>query len=204
MTVVGDILRAVVSGVADGQLFQNRYHYRVVSLGTLSDPADINQALIDRIQAVIEPAMILFLSDTATLTQYTAENLNSLTGDVSNSVSVPGLEVGDPSPTMVTLSYLLRPATKAIGVGRKSIGPLGQGITDGNDLEPTFLTSAATLAAAFQQVLGDPVSGATYAPVIASIPIGATRPYLPTAAQVIDVAFRGIGTQYTRKRGRGA
>lgn len=205
MAAIGDVLRLVVKATALGQAIENRYHYRIVTLGTAASTSEANEDLANRwAEVFLAATLINMLSDQTDFSELLVYNLNDLVGDYTETSSAQGTVTGEALPSFVSASFQLRLGTKAIRFGRKAIGVLSEGSINGNTPTAGFVTLANALETALALPLVGSIYGATFVPVVASIPSPESRPYIPQSAQILEAIFRGVGTQYSRKEGRGS
>lgn len=204
MAAVGDVLRVVPQFSFLGQLVSNRYHYRIVSTGSAATDEAANIALADRFEAVVLDAQRQVTSGDMNYERLFVQNLNSLDGDRDRLLTGTGTVPGSPYTSLIAATYQLIPADKTIKFGRKSIGGLSEADVEGNGFTGGAQANFDALGTALIQLLSDPVTGATFAPVIARILPAEARPYVPYAVQIVQYILRNLGTQYTRRAGNGA
>jgi len=137
------------------------------------------------------------------------ENLNDWETEFKEyipDVTLTGGVTSASMPTFNSFSFELLRTTRATRNGSKRIGCIPEAWITGNELTNTGGITAVNLAAAtlglgwaFTASGGAEI--ASFAPVITNKPIGHTPPTIINP--VSDAAYRGIGTQNTRKKGRG-
>lgn len=130
-----------------------------------------------------------------------------LTGGVDffvDSTARPGGISGSPDnalePSYVSVGFLLRRNSLATRNGYKRFGGLISSNIDGNEFVD-YGTSVDDIIAALQYEILGGLTPVLF-PVIVKRPLpGAGDPYVYSGVQTVE--FRGLGTQNTRKRGRG-
>jgi len=206
MPSVGDVFRLTMSYDFLDQLVQNVYHYTLTQVGSASDDTvcqDLATLFLTEVQPVIEAVQSVDIGAIGIQVQ----NLNNTVGDYDlqlNKATYLGEVAGEAISSLLTWSFQLEPYTKDMRWGRKSIGGLSEGSVVGNEATSGALVDLATLSITFNDTLEDLVSGAIFYPVIARIVPNSVRPFVPYAVGILQGVFKGLGTQYTRKKGRGA
>jgi hypothetical protein len=204
MPVIDDIYEIVDNQTDGTRLIQNRYHYQLKDLGT-ANASDSAEILTRAFAADMLPSIRDTQVDVINHENLDAKNLNSLAEDWTQLLTgETGNQVGEIITPLVAFSFQLFPFFKSIKWGRKSISGVSEGIVDGDVVGGAFLPNLATLAGAFATNIVDPVTGARFAPLIARILPSNVRPFVPFAVGVASALYKGLGTQYSRKRGRGA
>lgn len=198
----GDVLRCIVSSELGGQLVQNVYHYLVDNIVGSGGTAFINAALRSSWLDIVLDALKLVQTSDVTYNQIEVQNLNDVAGDEVFSMSESGSVGGEALPSLVSWSYQLRPETKAIRHGRKAVAAVPELNIDINEATPTALPDLIDLGAIFADTLVHP--NGDFIPVVARIPDATPRPFIPFTVPISEGIFRGVGTQYSRKKGRGA
>ena len=198
----GDILRLIATSTLGGQLVQNVYHYLVDNIVGSGSSDFINSALRSQWRSVVLPPVKLIQNDAIQYSQIEVQNLNDVAGDELFSFSESGLQAGESLPSLVSWSYQLRPEDKSIRHGRKSIAGVPELEVAINEPTPGVLPALIDVGVQLATTLVHP--NADFVPVVARILPASVRPFLPYAVPVAEGIFRGIGTQYSRKKGRGA
>lgn len=199
---VGDLLQITDSQTYLGEQLLNIYYYQVDAIG--STPDDNYEDLVEGFNLEVVAAMQAVQVTSLLHTSRTLKNLtNGLDFFVDTSV-IPGLVAatsGQLLPSYVSLGFMLLRSTLSVRNGYKRIGGLTDQFVDGNtstyplididEIEENLANSITT------------VDGATMSPVIVKRPIPAPGEGDPILSAVASAQFRGLGTQNTRKPGRG-
>jgi hypothetical protein len=195
---VNDIFQLNVLQRLDSQDVLNVFHYVSID-GTHDQAAD----LIAAFNTDVLPDLRAMQSSALTYQQWTAFNLNDPTDfKVVNVVSATaGLVSGDYYPPFVAYGFLYVRKSRSERNGAKRIGGVPEAATtDGVNLVSGYITLAANASLAMAGelvVLGTP----TFKPAIGHKP-GPGHPDW-AATKIDDVTFSHIGSQNTRKIGRG-
>lgn len=198
----GDILRLIFkSRLADQQVI-NVYHYLVDGIIGSGNTEFINGALSSAFGASIRPLLQDVQNQNLTWESIEVINLNDVLGDFFTVLVDQPTVVGDFASNLLTWSIQLKPVSKLVRSGRKAIAGVSEGELDGNEPSSTALPKLVSLAGAMAQTLTH--SNADFTPVIARIAPASVRPFVPFAVPVLQGIVRGVGTQYSRRVGRGA
>lgn len=198
---MGDLLQLVDNQSYLGQQILNVYYYRVLSPLGLSDGylADLNGAWEE---GILNPILDL---QTAALTHNSREwrNLTNGADLFVNSTVIPGANPGTDSgltPSFTSLGFLLQRESLATRNGYKRFAGIGEALLSGN----TYVGGASTITEVENALAADLVLGlvSVAEPVIVKRPIA-----VPVTSYIYSsigsASFRGVGTQNTRKKGRG-
>lgn len=201
MAAVGDIIRVILSQDLGGNLVQNVFHYRLDSFVGSGATDFINDALRSQFLSTVRPAMELVQATSLEYTQIDVQNLNDVAGDEVLALTGTG-SAGASAPSLAAYSFQLRPQDKSIRHGRKSIAGINELNVTLNDAGGALLADLVSLGVVFATQLVHP--NADFTPVIARIAPASVRPYIPYAVAIAEGLYKGIGSQYSRKQGRGA
>ena len=202
MASSGDVLRVIVSSELGQQLVQNVYHYVVSDIIGSGATEFINNALRSQWLDVVLDLLKLVQADQLQYTEIEVLNLNDVAGDVVQTIAETGSVASDFASSLLTWSFLLRPEDKSIRHGRKGVAGVPDNQLIGNDPSAGVLSLLTDLGAGFADVLNHP--NATFTPVVARILPASVRPFVPYVVPIAEGIFKGVGTQYSRKAGRGA
>lgn len=202
MASLNDVFRLVITGTYLAQQISNVFHYRMTSVGSEPNPA---QVLTDEFIPTVGAAIGAVTSTGMVWDSCSARNLNSLTEfwDELSVSAMAGTVVGPAMPSFVTFNYHWPVPTKAIRGGRKAIGGVPEDSTIGNEPTSAALVDLSALAIAMDQNLVSG-GGTVFAPVVARIPTPEPSVYVPVNFIPTTIQLKSIGTQNTRKKGRGA
>jgi len=188
--------------VIDKQVFLeqsclNVYHYRQMNAGD-DQAAALTGAFVSTVLPTIlgqQATLVTHLSVEA----FSHEDLSDFYTDVLVSDNA-GLEAGQALPPYACWSFEYLRSTRAVRNGAKRFVGVPESLQANGEAVAGELAALASLAT----VLGDPlvVGGVTFNPVIVHKML--TEPFTWTAYPILGVEYKGIGTQNTRKFGRGA
>lgn len=201
----GDIIRITDVQTLDGYSREmlNVYYFQVVTI-TSEVPlpvygedlqAAFNAHIIARVKAVQSTALKHIRVDMLNMTNLNEEYSHTWTTPIA------GVTPGDYGPGNLTYSFRLQRYDRITRNGRKSIPGVPESAHyAGRLLAPDYLTDISALSAVlgtFMTVEGDSVD-ATLNPVIVRVP---ANPGVPVTqfSPVVQAAFRGFGTQNSRK-----
>jgi hypothetical protein len=199
--VLGDLLQLVDNQSYLGQQVLNVYYYRVTATLGLADPylADLNSYWEDN---VLDP-IIQIQGDGLVHQSREWRNISNGTDLFVESTAVPGANsVAESSelPSYVSLGFLLQRESLATRNGYKRFAGLTENFVEGN----TWTGSTTSIDNIETALAGDLNIGilAVAEPVIVKRPI-----VVPVGSYIYSsigaASFRGLGTQNTRKAGRG-
>lgn len=199
--VLGDLLQLVDNQSYLGQQILNVYYYRVTATLGLADPylSDLNSYWEDN---VLDP-IIQIQGDGLVHQSREWRNISNGTDLFVESTAVPGANsVAESSelPSYVSLGFLLQRESLATRNGYKRFAGLTENFVEGN----TWTGSTTSIDNIETALAGDLNIGilAVAEPVIVKRPI-----VVPVGSYIYSsigsASFRGLGTQNTRKAGRG-
>lgn len=199
--ILGDLIQLIDNQSYLGQQVLNVYYYRVTATLGLADPylADLDSYWGDN---VLDP-IIQVQADSLAHNSREWRNISNGVDLFVNSDVVNGANsVADTSllPSYVSLGFLLQRESLATRNGYKRIGGLTENFVEGN----TWTGSPTSIANIETALAGDLNIGilAVAEPVIVKRPIE-----VPVGSYIYSsigsCSFRGLGTQNTRKAGRG-
>jgi len=184
-----------------GQQVLNVYYYRVNGVTPLADP--YLEAMSNWFETTVLPAVIAIQSDALSHVSREWRNLTNGADLYTNTSVVPG-GISTPSagnsPSYVSAGFILRRESLVTRNGYKRFA----GIPESQIMGNTWVQSPTEIAALEEALASDIfVSLVTIAePVIVKRPI-----VVPVTeydyASIGSAQFRGLGTQNTRKAGRG-
>lgn len=198
---LGDLLQLVDNQLYLGQQILNVYYYRVTAILGLDNPylEEINDRWTEGVLAEIQKVQIANLVHVSREWRNLTNGVDLFTDTTTYNGSLPAT-TGNPAPSFLSLGFLLQRESLATRNGYKRIGGIPDDAIAGNTWtgEPADIASIETALAADITVVGSPVCE----PIIVKRPIVA-----PVASYVYSsigsAQFRGIGTQNSRKAGRG-
>lgn len=198
---LGDLIQVTDFQTYLEQQVLNVYYYRITSVTGLGDGylSDLNDIFIP---TVLEPCLELQVSQLSHVSREW-RNLSNGTDLFTDSVEYPGvLSVSSTAllPSYVSLGFLMRRETLATRNGYKRIAGIPDTAVNGNDV-----TYGGSQIADFETAIAADLVGGLITlaePVIVKRPIE-----VPVGSYVYSSVgsgqFRGVGTQNSRKRGRG-
>lgn len=199
--VQGDLIQCIDYQEYLGQQLLNVYYYRFIPLTAIMDGGlslfndAWEAAVLDKVRAI-----------QLTVVQHTSREWKNLSNGVDLFVDgtvVNGLRSGDANayePSFVSAGFILRRESLVTRNGYKRIGGLSSSDINGNDW-----VGEGTAIPEIEVALASDLSVG----LIPSLePIIVKRPIVPPVesyqyASIGSSSFRGIGTQNTRKKGRG-
>lgn len=196
-----DIFRIILSATLLDQEVKNVFHYQATTVDSLDSP--FATALLTAFVDDVLPAIRAVQSEGVQYGFVDVQNLNDLSEFQGLQLNFTGDIPGQTATSFAAWSFQLNPFSKAIRWGRKSIAGVNEVSLDGNDAAPAIIGDLLTLDIALGAIL-TLAGGSQCFPVVARIPTPEVLPYIPFAVGVSDVIFRGVGSQLTRKKGRGA
>lgn len=198
---VGDLIQLVDRQTLLGQVCLNVFYYRMVSIVDLGDDylSDLNIMYETQVMDLALPLQSSDLLHVAREWKNLSNNLDLYT----NTTVVPGESAagGAVMPSYVSWGFMLQRSTLATRNGFKRLAGVTDGAVEGNlpiaGAIPLLNAYAATLAA-------DLMAGI----VSVAEPVIVKRPITPPVGAYIyssvnEASFRALGTQNTRKSGRG-
>lgn len=196
--MVGDIYKLVTTFSYLGQVCQNRYYYKQISLEEDNEAEDVQNAWL----LGVYPAMKAVQADDAVLFQiYTINLMNPVDFIESPITGATGDLTGPPMPPFVTWTYKLNRNDRTFRPGRKAVvGVTEDRVTEGV-ADASIIDDLNDLAVAFGDILVTPIAGASMRPNLVREVVG-----LPPSAscQVTSAQYVAVSTQNSRKFGRGS
>jgi len=203
---VNDIVQITDVQTYLGQTMLNVYFYRVVTLESLTDYNDVDQAFINTIWPEMLPIQSLGVAHVGNIIKNLTNGLDIFTGLDTDS----GEATGDGAPSFTSLGFRLNRSTALTRHGSKRIGGISEAASVGNELASAYITPVNDLAAVMGGVIerdGTVDHDVTLEPVIIGrIPTGepgAGELDLSIVNPVSGAQFVRVTTQTTRRAGRG-
>lgn len=198
---LGDLLQCIDNQVYLGQQILNVYYYRVVSISELA--GDYLSAINDQFELNVLSA-VRDLQNSGV--QHVSREWKNLTNEVDLFVNgevlagTSGSTESTGEPSFVSAGFILRRESLATRNGYKRFAGLTEGQVSGN----TYTGDAGVITAIEVALAEDLFLGVidTVEPVIVKRPIPSPATSF-VYASIGSSSFRGIGTQNTRKAGRG-
>ncbi len=196
--VLGDLIRCIDYQSYLGQTVLNVYyfHFDVITGAGGTYLESMNAAFVDDIL----PPILAVQADAVDHTHRDWMNLSNMLDIFSDDTLLSGVLTGQEINSFTSLGFLLRRSSGATRNGYKRFA----GLTEDRCLGNVY-TFGAGEQAAIEAALASPLTVGIIqygSPVIVKRPI-ANPAGAYVFSNVADAAFRGIGTQNTRKAGRG-
>lgn len=198
---VGDLIQLVDNQLYLAQQCINVYYYRMTSVVDLGDNylEDLNTIWED----LVLDEVIGLQSDALTHVSREWKNLSNNLDFFTDNTVVPGFLAtpgGENTPSYVSAGFLLQRETLATRNGYKRFAGIPEGSISGN----TYVGSTAVVDAVEAALASDLMAGI----VSVAEPVIVKRPIVPPVGVYVyssigSAAFRGLGTQNTRKLNRG-
>lgn len=198
---LGDLLQLVDNQVYLEQQVLNVYYYRITNVTGIADPylPALNDWFTDN---VLDPVKALQVNGL----QHVSREWKNLTNGVDLFVDgtvVDGGQSVSPSlymPSYVSLGFILRRESLVTRNGYKRIAGIGEGLISGNE----FIGTGSGIPDIEEAFAKDIVLGL----VTIAEPIILKRPIVVPVesyeySSIGSASFRGVGTQNSRKKGRG-
>lgn len=201
--ITGDLLQIVDEQEYLGEQVLNVYYYRWFSAPSVDNGVypTLLTWFFDNVVSVVSDLQNQGLEHVRLEVKNLSNGIDFAEDTISEFGSYPGAEA-DYLPSFNCLSFKLVRDSLVTRNGAKRICGLVDGMVNGNDYVGNMDFVNAYRAAILEQPNIGLISVA--APVIVKRPIeppvGLAYPY----SSVVDVSFQGLGTQNTRKKGRGA
>lgn len=198
---LGDLIQVVDNQLYLAQQVLNVYYYRITSITPLADP--YLPTLADWFEDNVIPAVCDIQADSLTHVSREWRNLTNGTDLYTITDSVPGSQAtptASNTPSYVSAGFMLQRESLLTRNGYKRFA----GIPEHNITGNTYIESPATIDALEAVLAADIQIGlATVAePVIVKRPIDVpVEEYVYSS--IGSAVFRSLGTQNTRKAGRG-
>lgn len=198
---LGDLLQLIDNQVYLGQQILNVYYYRVVSITGLAD------GYLSAINGYWEEQVLeSILQIQASQLEHVSREWKNLSNGIDLFVDgtvIPGESVHSDSallPSFISAGFILRRESLATRNGYKRFAGLSDTDVDGNEW-----TGTATQITDIEEALAADLTGGLVSIVE---PVIVKRPIDPPVSSYVyssvgSASFRGIGTQNTRKQGRG-
>lgn len=199
--VTGDLIQLVDNQSYLGQQVLNVYYYRIVVITGLDDPYlnDLNTAWA----TVVLPTILAMQADELLHVSREWRNMSNGVDIFTDTEVIPGdngVPVGDLLPSYVSAGFMLQRDSLVTRNGYKRFAGLFETLVEGNTFlfEPENIEAVEEALAAVLNIGLIPVA----APVIVKRPIEApVEDYEYSGVQ--SATFRSLGTQNSRKAGRG-
>lgn len=207
---IGDILKITQNQSFLGQLLQNVYFYRVLSLPTPPEGETVYDHIVLRFNADVGIPMRVLQSTACNHTVYRVDNLTNGIDFSEQTINVPGTMGEEASPSYNALNFILRRSTALTRNGSKRVGGLGEQASNGN----TCIIAAGTLAA-YANAVADGLFTADALPVKFAEAVIVGRTLVPASDPpsyeldlskinpIASAAFTAMSTQRSRKAGHG-
>jgi len=198
---VGDLLQLIDNQNYLGQQVLNVYYYRVAPITGLADPylEDLNEIW----EAEVLPTILAIQTDYILHNSREWRNITNNTDLFVDSTVIPGgipIAVGLTTPSFTSAGFMLQRESLTTRNGYKRFAGLSDENIQGNTLIGLATETAAIEDALAQDLVGGVVTLAE--PVIVKRPL--TIPAVDYEfSRIGSASFRGLGTQNTRKAGRG-
>lgn len=198
---LGDLLQLVDNQTYLGQQVLNVYYYRITSITPLADP--YLPTLGDWWESEVLPAITAIQLNSLVHVSREWRNLTNGTDLYTDTTAVPGVQTtgsGNASPSYVSAGFMLQRESLVTRNGYKRFA----GISDANIAGNEWLEDGTTISNLEEALASDIFAGLVQVaePVIVKRPID-----VPVAsyeyASIGSASFRSLGTQNTRKAGRG-
>lgn len=203
MADINDLLQVTIESELQAQQMLNVYYYRVLEGYSLNDEITGGEVLDELIAQLITPVRA-FQHEDVDYRSIEVRNLSNGIEFVERPLAVSGQITGggDCLPAFVTVAFSLIRSTLLTRNGRKSYSGIPEAAVDGFsvNLGGTAETDTADGLKAIIVQGGTP----TLRPVIVKRPIPASPFDQYVYSFVSDALFLGLGTQNTRKQGRGS
>lgn len=198
---LGDLIQITDFQTYLGQQVLNVYYYRIVNITGLAD--GYLGIFADWFKDVLLPPIVLIQNDGLLHVSRDLRNLSNGTDLYTDSEVIAGEQTPSPgqySPSYLSLGFILRRESLATRNGYKRIAGLNEGYLSANDvtLDPNDISNIEDVLA------GDITAGiiSLAEPVIVKRPIDVpVGEYIYSS--IGSASFRGLGTQNSRKPGRG-
>lgn len=197
---MGDVIRVIVNQTQAGQTIQNVYHYQVVTLTGLE--GDYLQVVIDWVVNEVIPPVAALQSDALEYVSVFAINVtNNVDFKEQSLLGSAGAITGDAMPPNVTYTFRLIRETLATRHGYKRFA----GVPESKQSNGSIQAVTDTQITAITDALAADIQPApSVVPLLAPVIVRKSATGTVVAVNNVGSAdFRGIGTQNTRKIGRG-
>ncbi len=198
---LNDVVRVTVNQKQAGQTVLNVYHYQVVTLTGLDD--GYLEVVRDWMLNEVIPPVLAIQNQALAYHSMLIQNVTNGIDFLEYAWSPPagGAGTGDVLPPYATYTFRLLRETLATRHGYKRFA----GVNEGSQNNGTSLVSAAEIAAIEDALAADIQPAPSIVPLLA--PVIVRKDATGAIMAVNNVGgcdFRGIGTQNTRKIGRGS
>lgn len=198
---LNDVIRVTVNQTQNGQLVQNVYHYQVVTLTGLEGPylEVVRDWMLDEVLPPIVEIQAAALNYDTMLIQNVTNGIDFL--EYAWSTPYFGAQSVDALPPNSTYTFRLIRETLATRHGYKRFA----GVAENMQANGVWTGSASLLTDVEEALAADIQPAPSIVPLLAPVIVRKDAEGVITAVNNIGSSdFRGIGTQNTRKIGRGS
>lgn len=197
----GDVVRVTVNQRQDGEVVQNIYHYQVVTLtGLGGDYLEIvRDWMINEVLAAVRGIQTASLKYENLFIQNVTNGIDFIDHTFVDVTGTQGAV--ETLPSFVTLTFRLLRETLATRHGYKRYAGIPEAWTSGN----TFVGLGSSIDLVRTKLYADIQPAPSVVPLLAPVIVRKDATGAITAINNVGGAdFRGIGSQNTRKAGRGS
>ncbi len=197
---LNDIIRVTVNQRQKNQLVQNVFHYQVVTLTGLTGEylEVVRDWMLNEVIPPVRAIQSWGLVYTGMLIQNVSNEIDFL--EYTWATPLPGAQENQPLPPNSVYTFRLQRETLVTRHGYKRFSGVSEALQDNGD----FTGSAALLTAIQEALAADIQPAPSVIPLLAPVIVKKSTAGAILAVNNIGGSdFRGIGTQNTRKVGRG-